>query len=347
MDAEENLATQLSKWYDRVLDMVLELDLQYYMDNGIRLIYPEIQQILLDNHDAYKTIIGKYAINTFTDTAEKVDTMCEIKEKEVIVDTLIQYDDLHESTINKYTIPEPAVDSSTKSGRISGFFNNILKMFNISLGDAEELAESFGSSITTAVRNTLQTPDLLFDIIPNEGVLDYLENRVFVASEKTMERVTGKIYDIISRESEIEGKHPWEISKTLREEYAGFREYETHRIARTEVLRAKNESTWQRLLSNETVEMIQWMAKVDESSRDEHAEQDGMITYIGNTFPNGQRYPYDETGDPGDYINCRCDYTAYYPQLGYVPPEGEDYWFEEDMVFTGNMTFNDFTVILE
>lgn len=346
MDAETKLTIKLEKWYDRVLSEVLELDLQYYLDNGLPLLKQDLQQIILDNYEDYKLIIGKQAVETFIDTDEKVDKLCELKEKEVITDTLLNYDDMKElpPVVEDAVLPlSPVVKANPFGNIIGGAWNFIRNIFNKDTGD---VLTSFAERVTSGVRNSLETPSLLLDIVPDETVLEYLEERVFVASERTMQRVNDKIYSIIKEESEIEGKHPYEISKTLQKEYEGFKEYETKRIARTEVLRAKNESNWQRLNLNETVEYVQWfIGKLDSNSRREHVAQDGLITRLGESFPNGQRYPYDPRSAPGDYINCRCDLRAYYPEFGSEPPSGATWWTESEMVqskidFTSEVEFS-------
>ena len=50
-----------------------------------------------------------------------------------------------------------------------------------------------------------------------------------------------------------------------------------------------------------------WMAVLDSRTRHSHALLDGEKEDEDGTFSNGLRYPNDtSTGDPGEYINCRC-----------------------------------------
>ena len=354
---EQNLQNELEAWFNNLTEYVLSnVDIDYYNTYGWGLLKYELNHIIMEDfYEDYKTILGTNAIKTFTKTDEVIEEQLAVQEKEVIIDTLINYDTLapiYEPTV---TTIEPASKNiqvaNKKLSKVKKLFQTTLDYFrkpyfiNFEKEEAEGIINDLASAVSTGVTNTLETPDKLFKIIPNESVLEYLENRVFVATQKTMEKVGDNIYDIIKHSAEIEGQHPYQVAEVLRDEFTQLSKNESKKIARTEILRSKQEATWQRLNNNETVEYIKWIVTVvDNNSRDDHVDQGDMITYIGNEFPNGQRYPYDETGDPGDYINCRCDQEAFYPSLGLVPPPDMDCWMEEDMLYDKNFVIPDFTV---
>ena len=50
----------------------------------------------------------------------------------------------------------------------------------------------------------------------------------------------------------------------------------------------------------------QWLATLDNRTREEHREMDGEHVKIGEKFSNGLEYPGDPSGDPGEVWNCRC-----------------------------------------
>ena len=50
----------------------------------------------------------------------------------------------------------------------------------------------------------------------------------------------------------------------------------------------------------------QWLATLDNRTREEHRDMDGEHVKIGEKFSNGCEYPGDPSGDPGEVWNCRC-----------------------------------------
>ena len=68
-------------------------------------------------------------------------------------------------------------------------------------------------------------------------------------------------------------------------------------IARTEATAASNEGTIQGYKQS-GVKAKEWIATMDERTRDAHAELNGEIVPIGKEFPNGLQYPSEP--------NCRC-----------------------------------------
>lgn len=349
MEAEDTLNSRLVGMFDELIDdLINTLDFEYLAEYGTFLARQDIDQVMMDYLEEYKVIVGEEVIRIFETASEQVEKQLIIQEDGLLIDFIANNDNLNYVNKNlKNTSSEVDKDSSSgvhqssKKIDFSSTFNTLLEKFSNFLSipkppsSAVTYIENVMQNITPAVHESVNVPELLFNIIPNEQVLKFLDERVFVASESTLQKVGRNIYKIIGKTAENEGLHPYDVAKILRKEFEDLTRVESRRIARTEILRSKNEAKWQRVLNNETVEYIQWIATVDEFSRDDHAEQADMITYTGNAFPNGQRYPYDETGDPGDYINCRCDYEAYYPDVGLMPPEGADYWFEEDMVPSG------------
>lgn len=334
------------------------------------LLETQIKQIYTDNLEDYKVILGKQVIKTYDNIDTLTQKQIRQQEKQIITDTITnntiynnqlsynkEVDTANKNMAQKRIIENRALMTPIKSllgkktvqttidqfmkktGKIQSTIDDyIYKPLEKNITQiANSLVSSFKESIMDGVLESVNTPEKLFEIIPNEKVMDFFENRLFVASEKTMNRVSDNIYKIISKESQQEGKHPYEIARTLKQEFNQLNTMESKRIARTEVLRARNQTQYDRYLANETVEFVRWRVSViDDNSREEHVEQADLITYLGNEFPNGQRYPYDENSEPGDYINCRCGLEAFYPDPFYVPPAGADVWYAEDMQMMNN-----------
>jgi uncharacterized protein with gpF-like domain len=61
----------------------------------------------------------------------------------------------------------------------------------------------------------------------------------------------------------------------------------------------------------------EWIAELDDHTRDSHAELDGTVIGIGESFDNGCAYPGDPSADPEETVNCRCT-------LGFLAPDEMD-----------------------
>ncbi len=78
--------------------------------------------------------------------------------------------------------------------------------------------------------------------------------------------------------------------------------------------------------------MKEWMATLDNRTRDSHRDIDSQVREIDKPFSNGLMYPGDPSGAPEEVYNCRCtlvsriegsehDYEARYGQLGDISYE--------------------------
>ena len=70
----------------------------------------------------------------------------------------------------------------------------------------------------------------------------------------------------------------------------------------------------------------QWMATLDERTRESHVAIDGEIVDIDKEFSNGLMYPADPDGEPAEVYNCRCTMVA---DLEGVPKEPPAQTFED------------------
>ena len=50
----------------------------------------------------------------------------------------------------------------------------------------------------------------------------------------------------------------------------------------------------------------QWVATLDNRTRDTHQHLDGKIVNVDESFSNGLMYPGDPSGSPAEVYNCRC-----------------------------------------
>ena len=359
LNNEETLINELLVFFGDLNDEIIRtLEQDKIKIKDLPTFQIELKQIIADQYEEFKTIIGTNVINTFITASNLTEAKLVVKEKEIIIDTVINSDKLPETPVTQNmpitpTKVESNIDDTPyalkKKKLVKKITNTLDKWLNkeevqekldkyivepvktFTQSTTDKFKTILGETLRQGVRDSLETPELLFKIVPNEACLEFLENHVFTASAETMSRVEDNIMDIIKQGTE-DGQHPYEVARELKTEFEDLTNVQARRIGRTEILRAENEAKWQRFQENETVEYVQWFNAMDDSSREDHAAQHEMITILGNPFPNGQRYPYDENSEPGDYINCRCDLEAFYPEAFLVPPPGADCWYEEEMV---------------
>jgi len=83
----------------------------------------------------------------------------------------------------------------------------------------------------------------------------------------------------------------------------GFR---NERIARTEPIGATNYGAYEAIKQSGLVARKEWIATVDERTRDTHAALDGETVGMDEAFSNGLKFPGDQDGPAEEVINCRC-----------------------------------------
>lgn len=89
-----------------------------------------------------------------------------------------------------------------------------------------------------------------------------------------------------------------ELSDRVKETYNQYPTYRLDLIARTESTFANNEGFLEAYQQSELVQGKEWIATLDDRTRDEHAILDGEIVELNQSFSNGLQYPQE--------YNCRC-----------------------------------------
>ena len=298
----------------QVLQLYKEEDTVYqYQVEQIMLQDNKLLEILMDNiHDYYITVSenSEQRINNEYNKSITTKTLTQLKtpaNKDVYND-LFNYDDY--------------LDNLNITDLMRTYTNTSIAR--------QQMKNPLLNRIPTPFTNPFDITEI-FEYEVDQAVIDYMSTETFIASQSTMERVTQEVYDIIKTSYGEEGKGVNELTRDILEQFTQLREYEAERIGRTETLKARGNANYQRLLNNETVEYKQWIATDDERTRDSHSEQNEQITTVDGTFENGLQYPGDTNGDIEEWINCRCDVVAYYPEPGMVAPQGMEYWTEDDM----------------
>ena len=165
---------------------------------------------------------------------------------------------------------------------------------------------------------SLKSKDLPFDVSLewymreqlthyNPEVAQDLETYRFVASEKTMNRVTTEINNILSDGYRTEKGH-YEIRDRIKERFTQLSTYESMRIAQTEVNSMRNYSQFSSMLDDEMEYKI-WMEANDSKTRPSHKNEKGGVGHeivpINEKFSNGLRFAGDKQGKISEWVNCR------------------------------------------
>ena len=95
-----------------------------------------------------------------------------------------------------------------------------------------------------------------------------------------------------------EGEGINQLSDRVKETYNQYPTYRLDLIARTESTFANNEGFLDAYKQSDIVQGKEWIATLDDRTRDEHAMLDGEIVELNQSFSNGLQYPQE--------YNCRC-----------------------------------------
>ena len=271
----------------------------------------KINNILQKNNKTYNKILQQNLTNAYKTGYNQANELSKIIEEQVITNNIIN------NEIN------------TK-----GFIDTLKTHYN-------KIKDKLKKP--TILKKPKQKPlkKSIFKTHIKEDTIKYLEKTVFTGSESTLKRIGERLFKIIKETSEIQGKGINEVAKEIQKEYTQLSKTEAKRIARTEANKAKETANYTQLLNDETIEYVQWITADDNRVRETHEEQNGMITRIGNTFPNGCIYPSDPNAEPSESINCRCTLVAYYFNVNETAPAGIDCFFEDDIVTIDDNINND------
>lgn len=88
--------------------------------------------------------------------------------------------------------------------------------------------------------------------------------------------------------------------------YDKFDTYRAERIARTEATAANAAGTLDAYKQSNVVNGKEWIATMDDRTRDTHAMTDGEVVPSEAKFSNGLFAPGDGDADPSETVNCRC-----------------------------------------
>ena len=127
----------------------------------------------------------------------------------------------------------------------------------------------------------------------------------------TQQDEINRIIDIVTSEGSREG---WsidrisdEITRYLERDFVKIQAYHAERIARTEVIGASNQGSFQSAARSGLNMKKQWLTSGLKGIRDSHLLYESMgLVSMDYSYNRGLKHPGDPGADPGEIINCRC-----------------------------------------
>ena len=163
-----------------------------------------------------------------------------------------------------------------------------------------------------------------------------LREQTFVASEQTIDRMTGNVMDNL-KDSFEQGYGIDKAADNLGTVFDDMEGYELKRVARTEINGAQNrgaEATELQL----GIQYDRWRTAGDARVRGtkpedtaDHIYLDGQISLVGGRFSNGLTRPGDRNGLMAEWMSCRCTLIPYLIPEGYAAPGGT-FFYESDLI---------------
>ena len=140
-----------------------------------------------------------------------------------------------------------------------------------------------------------------------------------INEEKDYEWNYKKVNNIV-RQGIIQGEDISQITDRLCNDLVTANENKMRNFARTAITGAQNAGRQEQM--NQAAEMglkvkKQWIATMDNRTRDAHREMDGDTVDYDASFSNeiGEiRFPGDPLADPANVYNCRCTMVTVYPE---------------------------------
>jgi len=143
----------------------------------------------------------------------------------------------------------------------------------------------------------------------SEAISELLRKQTFIASEQTIDRMTGNVMDNLKGSYEA-GYGIDKAAGGLNSVFDNMQGYELERVARTEINGAQNRGAEATMLEL-GIQYDMWRTAGDERVRGtdpediaDHVYLDGQISRVGGKFSNGLTRPGDRTGPIAEWINC-------------------------------------------
>lgn len=142
-------------------------------------------------------------------------------------------------------------------------------------------------------------------------VTNPMVSKIVAAAENRIVKINDTTYNAIKRllQNAIDdGESLDSVARRIRDLFDGFSKTRATVVARTEtngIMNGAADATYRMA----GIDKKEWLATLDDVTRDSHAEADGQIVPMSSPFEVGGEalaFPGDQAGSPGNTINCRC-----------------------------------------
>lgn len=163
-----------------------------------------------------------------------------------------------------------------------------------------ELEQGTGTGLSFNLYDRNAVENLLKD---NPDFMPHYEPKTPIVERWNKQHITSEMLQGI-----IQGESIPKIAKRMAT-VVGMEKNSAVRNARTYTTSVENKAKMDRYEEAEEMGIDlekEWMATLDERTRESHRELDGERVANDEPFSNGLMYPADPSGDPAEVYNCRC-----------------------------------------
>jgi SPP1 gp7 family putative phage head morphogenesis protein len=235
-------------------------------------------------------------------------------------------------------ITEPIMNSHDDYYKILERY--IIREYQLGTSEAERLIQQLNPNRVANKARIPRPKPLIRKVLELFGTIEEAEqdllHKTFIASQRTLMRITNQINQIIT-DGYRSGKGINVVANDLTRRFGQLQTWESKRIARTEIHNSHNKAVIDKY--NETgVQYTMWITAHDDRVRGlkptdtaDHVALDGEIIRLGDTYSNGLRYPGDTDGPIEEWINCRCSNAPYVLPYGFAAPPQQQFT-ENDLI---------------
>lgn len=138
-------------------------------------------------------------------------------------------------------------------------------------------------------------------------VLVAMDSRLDVLAKQVTATTRQVLEDRVLLQGVANGESIDELAARVRATFTDLSTWRATVIARTETVGGFNAASRATAEGSNVVTARVWLATGDSRTRDSHVELDGhTLTKMGDSYPNGCKFPGDPDGPPEETIMCRC-----------------------------------------